>query len=79
MVFHFYNICLDSFYISSLFSDGIIISSTYHKFSAGKGFDFTILSVILYAINSPVASTALLKSDCHLPKKFVLFASLKAL
>ena len=29
-MFHFYNTCLNSFNISSLFSEGIIISSSYN-------------------------------------------------
>ena len=55
MVFHFYNTCLNSFNISSHFSDGIIISSTYLKFSSG----FTVLSAIMFPIKSSAASAAL--------------------
>ena len=40
----FYNNCLNSFSISSLFSGGIIISSTFLEFSSGTVFGFTIVS-----------------------------------
>ena len=52
---HFYN----SFNISSLFSDGINISSIFLKFSSITGFVFTFLLAILFPINLPVASAAL--------------------
>ena len=55
----FYNTCLNLFNISSLFSGGITISSTSFKFSPGTCFDFTILLVIMFPMNSPVASVAL--------------------
>ena len=55
MFFDFYNTCLDSFNILSLFSGGIITSSTFLDFSSG----LTILSAILFPINPPVASAAL--------------------
>ena len=42
-----------------LFSDGITISSTFLEFTSGTGFGFTILSAILFFINSPEASVAL--------------------
>ena len=41
------------------FSDGIIISLTFLEFSSITGFCFTILSAILFPINSPVASAPL--------------------
>ena len=59
MMLHFYNTCLNSFNISTLYSGGIIISSTSIEFSAGKVFGLTILSATLFPIKSPVASTAL--------------------
>ena len=42
-----------------LFSGGITISSTFLEFTSGTGFGFTILSAILFFINSPEASVAL--------------------
>ena len=59
MVFYFSNTCLNSFNISSLFYGGIFIFSIYFKFSSETCFDFTILSAILFPLNSPVASGAL--------------------
>ena len=66
-MFHFYNTCLNSFNISSFFSGGVIISSTFLEFSSITGFVFTILSLydkitasaILIPKNSPDASAAL--------------------
>ena len=58
-MFHFYNTCLNSFNISFLFPGGIIISSTFLEFSSITGFNFTILSAILFCINLPVVSAAL--------------------
>ena len=59
MVFYFYNTCLNSFNFSSLFAGEIIISSTSPKLSSGTGFGFTILSAILFPMNSAVASVVL--------------------
>ena len=56
----FYNTYLDSFSISSRYSGGITISSAFLEFSSGPIFGFVILSVILLAMNSPIASVALL-------------------
>ena len=56
---HCYNTCLNSFNISSLVSDGIIISSTFLEFSSITGFCFRTLSAILIIKNLPVASAAL--------------------
>ena len=47
------------FNISSLFSVGIIISSTFHEFSSIKCFGFTIWSANLFPINSLVPSAVL--------------------
>ena len=55
----FYNTCLNLFNISSLFSGGIIVSSTFHEIISGAGFSFTILSSILFSMNFPVGSAAL--------------------
>ena len=54
-----YNTCLNSFSISSFFSSGITISSTFFGFSSGTGFNFTILSAILFPMNLPVNSATL--------------------
>ena len=59
MVLHFYNTCLNSFNISPLFSDRIIICSTFLEFSEGNDFGFTVLSVTLLPLNSPATSAAL--------------------
>ena len=61
-MFHFYNNCLSSFNIFSLFSSAIIISSKFPGFSSITCFGFTILSLfdfatasaILYPKNLPV-------------------------
>ena len=45
MVLNFYNTCLNSINISPLFSDGIIMLSTFLEFSAAEDFGFTISSV----------------------------------
>ena len=58
-MFHFYEICLNLFNISSLFSGGIIISLTFFEFLSNTGFYFTILSTILLPINLSVVSAAL--------------------
>ena len=67
MVSDFYNTCLNSLNISSFFSSGIIISSTFLEFSLITGFCFKIFSsfnlatacTILFPINSLVSSAAL--------------------
>ena len=56
---HFYNTCLNSFNISSLFSGGIIISSTCLRFSSITCFGFATLLAILFPVNLTVASVAL--------------------
>ena len=56
---HFYNTCLNSFNISTLCYCGIIICSTFSKFSSSTGFGFTFLFAILFPINYPVVSAAL--------------------
>ena len=57
-MFYFYNTCLNSFIFFSFFGR-IIIFSTFFRFSPITCFGFTILSAILFPINSPVASAAL--------------------
>ena len=59
MVFHSHNTCLNFLNVNSFFSGGIINSSTFFEFFSTTGFYFTILSAILFPINSPVASAAL--------------------
>ena len=59
MAFRFYNTFRSSFSISSLFSGGIIVSSTFLQISLITGFSFTILLTILFPINSPVALASL--------------------
>ena len=59
MVFYFYSTFLNLFSISSFFPGAITICTTFLEFPAGKGFGFTILSAILFSMNSPVASVAL--------------------
>ena len=54
----FYNNHLNSFNISSLFSAGIIISLKFLEFTSGTDSGFTIFSVILFPLNSPIASAA---------------------
>ena len=54
----FYNTCLNPFNIY-LFSGEIIISAASLKFSSQMSFGFTILSAILFPINSSIASAAL--------------------
>ena len=58
-MFHFYEICLNLFNISSVFSGGINISLTFFKFLPNTGFYFTILSTILLPKNLSVVSAAL--------------------
>ena len=58
-MFYFYNTCLISLSISSLCSGGIITFSTFLEFTLGRDVGFTILSAILFLINSNVASAAL--------------------
>ena len=50
---HFYNTCLNSWNISSLFSGGIIISST--DFTILLPYKLATVSVILYPKNPPVS------------------------
>ena len=57
--FTFYNTCLNSFKITSLFAGGIIISSTFLELGSGIGFGLTIFLVILLPINASVASVVL--------------------
>ena len=52
----FYNIHLNSFNISCLFSGGINISATFHKLISDVGFCFTSLSGILFPMSYPIAS-----------------------
>ena len=52
-MFHFCNNCLNSFNVSSLFSGGIIISSTGCYFTILSLFDLVTASGILSSKNSP--------------------------
>ena len=61
-MFHFYNTCLSSFNISSLFSGGIIISSTGFVFTILSSSELVNASVILFPIISPVLWTAFLEA-----------------
>ena len=54
-----YSTCLNSFSISSLFSSGITISSTFFGFSSGTGFNFTVYSEIAFPMNLPVDSAVI--------------------
>ena len=62
MIFYdisFHNACLNSFNISCLFFNRIIISSAFIEFSSGKGLGLTVLFMILFPINSLVVSATL--------------------
>ena len=48
-----------------VFYGGITVSSTFLEFTSGTGFGFTILSAILFPVNSPVASAALLTKQFY--------------
>ena len=56
-MFHFYNIFINMFNISSPFSGGIIISSTFLEFPSGFtilwSFDLVTTFAILFPKNSP--------------------------
>ena len=58
-MFQFYNTFVNLFSIFFLFYGGIVIFSTFLELSSITGFVFTILSAVLFPINSPVASVAL--------------------
>ena len=59
MVLHFYNTCFDSLNIFSLFSGGIIVSSTDFVFTTLLSYDLTTALVIVFPINLPVVLAAL--------------------
>ena len=79
-MFHSYNTFLDLFNISSLFSGGIITSSTGSCFSILSLFDLAIESAILFPKDSPVLSTffeAVFKeSSVYLIIVFYIFLSM---
>ena len=52
-MFHFYNIFLNLFNVLSLFSGGMIISSTGSCFKILSSFDLGTASAILFPKNSP--------------------------
>ena len=57
MMFYFYNTCLNLFDTSSLFSGGMMISLT--GFKNFLLYELATASMILFPINSSIASTAL--------------------
>ena len=65
-MFHFYNNFPNSFNISSIFSIGLIISSTFHGFSSGftisSFFDLVDASATLFPIKSHVLLTTFLEA-----------------
>ena len=61
-MFHFYNTFINLFNILSLFSDGIIISSTGSCFTILSSFDLVTASAILFPKNSPALWTSCLEA-----------------
>ena len=62
-MFHFYNMFLNLFNISSFFSSGIIISSTFLGFSLGLSlFDLVTASAILFHKSSSALWTTFLEA-----------------
>ena len=72
-MFHFYNTSLNSFDISSLFSGGLIISSTGFVCTIPSSYDLATASVILFHRNSSIASAALELLFRKLYQKTVLY------
>ena len=68
-MFHFYNTFLNSFNISSLFSGGIIISSTGFGFTILLSFNLATASAILFPINSPVLWTTFFEAVFQIKDK----------